>query len=678
MILCKRRLEKVRISQVKLPREYVNCQSDELFVLGKCFKMYWRWDDTSKIPGYIGTDINGYFVRLFSIITRVTLREYHSFMQDHFFTRGINSVCLQIRLSPGLPYDISRFVFIRRSSCQSKNASRIVSFISMPKNQGAVCQSNQAQCGDGTCVTQEHICSNARVCMTSECSCHAIESKINSPRYCHTGCIPGSCSCPRHHFQCISGKCIQMHLICDGEINCSDASDEFCGKEITSSKTDETGESREVIINEISHCLGYRCQTGICIELKHVNDLLPDCPGTTADDEPFFHFLRYRNIHQECRNPNHLPCVAGLPVCYPINKLCLFDVDENGNTKWCRDGAHLGDCAFIDCTNSYKCPGSYCIPFHHVCDGKPDCINCQDEVGCHEYICKGLLRCRGTTKCVHPGEVCDGVSHCPDADDEKLCDLGSCPYGCDCLSYSILCNSSTSDVLPILPSAFIRHLTVVNSLNNSHLMFTNICSQEEFLFLNISRNHIAEICKPLKYAKKCRLYNRLAIFDLSHNEIRHLLPLCFKTLTALIVISLAHNPIHFVHMDSFVNPLISYISLRGTAMKLLKGYKAANVPRLYSYDITETHLNYIDVIIETLASHVIDFRFDDPWLCCIFTRNRNCMFLGPLAVPCPTLTSQFLISYALLCYGGMLIFFDIVALYMNNKFTDAKQDSVTV
>ena len=37
----------------------------------------------------------------------------------------------------------------------------------------------------------------------------------------------------------------------------------------------------------------------------------------------------------------------------------------------------------------FHCPGSYCVPYRKLCDGKKDCPGGHDEVDCGTYSCPG-------------------------------------------------------------------------------------------------------------------------------------------------------------------------------------------------------------------------------------------------------------------------------------------------
>ena len=122
----------------------------------------------------------------------------------------------------------------------------------------------------------------------------------------------------------------------------------------------------------------------------------------------------------------NLPCKLGHSKCFPLTKLFVYDLDENGQIKYCRDGGHLVHCSNINCTNTYKCPNSYCIPFRHVCNGMWGCSNGEDDANYVNYKCQGMLKCSTRLTqheiCLHPSEVCDGTPHCIHGEDEFLCD----------------------------------------------------------------------------------------------------------------------------------------------------------------------------------------------------------------------------------------------------------------
>ena len=300
--------------------------------------------------------------------------------------------------------------------------------------------------------------------------------------------------------------------------------------------------------------------------------------------------MRRKKAYVACHDPTKIPCVPGLTVCFKIRQLCLYDFDETGHTLWCRDGAHLGDCSTMNCTNSYKCPESYCIPFYRVCDGNPDCIYGEDEVRCDDFSCKGLLRCMGTNICVHPEHICDGINHCPTGDDETSCDMIFCLNNCSCFSSSIICFPDVA-IIPIMPTTNLKHL----SITNSHIPIPNlsdISDQTDLLFLNLSRNHIQNICSSLQI--ECKFYEKRIHLDISNNEITFLWSNCFKRLQALKIILLGQNPLHTLRSNALSLPSVSFIDIRHTSIKSLNGDVFHSSTGLYKFDISGNLLEYLD------------------------------------------------------------------------------------
>ena len=670
VLICKRRKEKIRSARHHFPiqNEHSMCGNNELLVFGKCIQYYWGWQrqNRSQTKAYIDSLTTRYLVRLFSYITWHTLRSYQLFLMSYLSNDNMTDLCIITTLPHRLPYDFVRGVIVTKSACKLHVNGRTVSFGSNHDNHKAYCQHNQVRCTDGTCVSQDNLCFGNNICLPHRCLCHTNGKEVTDRQFCSTSCRPGRCFCPPQHFQCTCGGCIQMNLMCDGVIHCPDASDEICKVKVKPTFQRTNGMIR-ILLDDKSFCLGQLCLSGKCIYLQQVNDLFPDCPGHKAEDEPSFLRLRYYNEYLECTDSSHIPCVAGLSVCYPIDKICLFDRDQNGNTRWCRDGSHLGDCAAINCTNSFKCPASYCIPFHRVCDGGPDCIHAEDEASCDEHLCKGLLRCTESKKCVHPVHICDGINQCPNADDEQLCDVMSCPPGCDCLSHSIICTLSLPDAFPLLEFSLVKHLSVIDSM--LHLPnFSNICDLRGLIFMNLSANHLKNICGSLQFDQFCQFYKTLVIFDLSHNDILHVRSLCFSHLHSLKVIYLSYNPLHILNSNAFSHPTLTYISLRGIQRRTLAGESLRRIPNLYTIDITEIHIESIDDSFQSIAMHIPNAMFNDMRLCCIFAHHKYCSNKASMDHSCPTLLPHAIIGYMICPVGVLLVMINLAAFSLNYRY----------
>ena len=100
-----------------------------------------------------------------------------------------------------------------------------------------------------------------------------------------------------------------------------------------------------------------------------------------------------------------LPCRGSVRKCYPQEHQCIYDTDARGRIGTCRNAAHLVSCENFVCTNMYKCPMSYCISFHRMCDGVIACQDGSDEASCPVISCPRMFRCVQEQVCIAPQNV---------------------------------------------------------------------------------------------------------------------------------------------------------------------------------------------------------------------------------------------------------------------------------
>ena len=329
------------------------------------------------------------------------------------------------------------------------------------------CADSQYRCMNGSCILPTLLCVSDINCDPSQCMCYSHCREIRSVDYCLKECAPTNCTCAVLMFQCTGGGCVPYTLLCDGEPNCGDASDEFCtettvDKRIHYDQRQLISNKKLLVANIVGYilCLGFKCKSGDCMLLSYVNDLIPDCPGLRTEDELRGLSIKYHNQSYGCANEAGIACFPEHSKCFWIYQLCLYDTDELENIAFCSNAAHLRDCDWIECTKSFKCYKSYCTPFRMLCNGKEDYLEGDDEKNCDTYNCRGFLKCSGVSNCVHPTEVCDGTLHCPYGDDEKLCDIQHCPSGCQCLGYSVACYSDTISCIPYILMPNLKVLSI--------------------------------------------------------------------------------------------------------------------------------------------------------------------------------------------------------------------------
>uniref|UniRef100_A0A4W4GM80 EGF-like domain-containing protein n=1 Tax=Electrophorus electricus TaxID=8005 RepID=A0A4W4GM80_ELEEL len=190
--------------------------------------------------------------------------------------------------------------------------------------------------------------------------------------------------------------CVLYSHVCDGEVDCKDASD-------------EEGCDRSCKAGEFQCAHGKKC-----ISAELVCDGKPQCQDRSDEMDCF---TRTNSCTHRCDNKTR---------CIPETFLCDGEKD-------CVDGTDEAECGkYLHLTSpSVMCEGtSLCISQSQLCDGKLDCPNGFDELSClHECSDPGHFLCKNRMKCIERTLVCDGRNDCPDDSDELRCP--TCPLHCD-------------------------------------------------------------------------------------------------------------------------------------------------------------------------------------------------------------------------------------------------------
>ena len=118
------------------------------------------------------------------------------------------------------------------------------------------------------------------------------------------------------YWRCESSEYILSSRLCDGNRDCVDGTDEVCTLKIEDTVT-----------------FTFTCDDGLILPLSLVDDLMPDCLGGKAEDEPLLEQLnRGLRTNVSCISGT-LSCIPGHSKCYPPSAICVFDHDNDANLR---------------------------------------------------------------------------------------------------------------------------------------------------------------------------------------------------------------------------------------------------------------------------------------------------------------------------------------------------------
>ncbi len=387
------------------------------------------------------------------------------------------------------------------------------------------CIHGQHQCDDGTCILDQYACDGSPDCPdgSDEKSCTHVCTFFGMDlwdgRDCFDKCLAIDCSCSTHYFQCNSGKCVPWSFVCNGRDDCRDNSDEvYCSS---------------TILNNVK------------VTEFPLNNYFSVAPNQSHKWDTDFTLTKGYNIPESsCVSDSGVgDCGRGSGECFPKSSLCLFEKNLSNGIRYCSQGGHLLSCQTFKCPTMFKCPESYCIPLFAVCNGDPDCPNVEDEVGCHNRQCRGLLYCIKDKICVHPNNIVDGELQClTNMDDEQSYQHSKCPDPCHCKGHSINCATKKIVTLPVP-----KHSVLNLNLSDTRITMQNADFENypNLLSLDLSKNEISKLPQNI-----FQHTGRLMFLHFDHNLITILSQDYFLGLNNLIQLDILHNPIMSIHSDA--------------------------------------------------------------------------------------------------------------------------------
>ena len=381
----------------------------------------------------------------------------------------------------------------------------------------------------------------------------------------------------------------------------------------------------------------FQCNNGKQLHLVFLDDLIFDC-GLQGEDEPVLYYLLSHRKQFSCKFKDQIPCLQGHSKCFNITDICMYRINKYEHLNPCRNGGHLENCITFECTLSFKCKHSHCIPWSYVCNGKWDCPEGDDETGylCNKStFCKHMFKCRYTSrKCIHIGNVCDGFYDCPLKDDELHCELQKtkCPPQCLCLSLAIECRNKNDNFIHF-QFPFISLLFVGVSIIISGLLVTF----PKVLFLTIRNGGLSDCCGIYPYSN-------MVFIDFSFYHLNIVLKNCFIKLRHLKAILLNNNNIFSVKPQSFNDlPALNLLSLSNNPLSavsnnfivFLQSLKVLQVRNVEFWNLNPRSFTSLPIdVIDTTDYH----------LCCIVSLDIKCTALIPWYVSCTNMLESNLVK----------------------------------
>ena len=370
-------------------------------------------------------------------------------------------------------------------------------------------------------------------------------------------------------FTCNDGfSKLSYTLLCDFRQDCPDKSDEiFCRH---------------------PRCDAFKCTSGQCVAYYKRCDMTHDCIDKSDERKCQGHV--HKTIPSDHGSlPNPLVNIPSPAFVY-MDEHKVLTAAPKSSSDVCPD-------------THYRCTGEFkdCLPVYTRCNGWYDCMSQEDEDGCETMTCPGYYRCFKSTVCVHADHLCDGRHHCPQRDDEWLCNM-TCPFQCLCRGHAFVCPQHFSAHL--FPR--IRYLDAQDSkisleelATNWYIVYLRLanCSLTSLpavdfpnvRFLDLSNNFLESVnvsllaglanLQAISLAKNplSQLYaendtyarhTTLRTFDISHSHLKHFSSKTLSSFLYLEKLNLSYTDIHTILSDGFhFTPLLTHLYMEGSPIE---------------------------------------------------------------------------------------------------------------
>ena len=332
--------------------------------------------------------------------------------------------------------------------------------------------------------------------------------------------------CREHEFRCRTGQCIPIDWVCDGEWDCSDASDEF-------GLPNEWTDHNEPLSQQLNERKKFCSENYKILPFRNICNFTYEYPCYRASvDNPLAIFV-------------HRPCINITQIGNHIED-CYGGIDEKNTFEDC-GGNMLGYTLRCDdkCTSySRKCAANFECKTSLLCSYKSrnsSWCNGDNDVVCLNGTCAYNARCDGEYQCTH-------------GEDEHWCLMSKSWYDHIVYRYSKRSirdkNNQPIDV-PAFPNVLQRKQIQSKQEDQNILLY--ICNRG-FPFFDTHLQKLYCACPPAYYGNLCQYFSdRISI--ITHLDLTTF-PNSFSTDLLTIVVRLNFHEHVIDHHIFHVNPLL--------------------------------------------------------------------------------------------------------------------------
>ena len=272
-----------------------------------------------------------------------------------------------------------------------------------------------------------------------------------------------------------------------------------------------------------------------------------------------------------------------------------------------------------------------------VCDSIADCEHQLDEQHCDDRVCQGRLVCRSSKVCVHPYQICDGIVHCREyQDDERDC-WEECQKNCTCTVGIMVCQKVHHGVN--VPSSikmiyFVNmpvNITFVGDNQLGVVKLRNIYTTNltDFLMKLVNMRELYLINTAVKILhdgmfRSCSQLKSLLFLDNDIYAIRHS---AFYGLKSLPILHLDRLGIALLEEFAFLGSSdgLREIDLSGNLIEHLFRYCFSGLFSVTVINLTLNDIKHIDVDIETFLVKRTFVLLPSNEACC-YLRATKCSY----------------------------------------------------